>query len=195
MGYYTTEALVWIAQNSIAIISVATVFISLAAVLISFITWRSQVKYNKNSVMPILNIIVGDYENDIFVKLVNNGVGPAKIDKLTCTHGGTSSSCLINLFPPEGITLEINQTIKCVVPVTAWREFVENLDGRTISPGGMIMLLELADAEKKQITAVRALLKDTCVTVKYTNIYGDKMTPESRMLDWFGRTISDLINF
>ena len=38
---------------------------------------------------PIIDILLGDYENDIYVKIMNNGVGPAIIDKLICEYEGT----------------------------------------------------------------------------------------------------------
>lgn len=65
---------------------ILTIIIALAAVFISIITYRSQVEHNKNSVKPIIDISLGDYVNDLFAKVKNKGVGPAKIQSIHCLH-------------------------------------------------------------------------------------------------------------
>ena len=45
---------------------------------------------NKNSVRPILNVSVGDYEDNIYVRLHNNGVGPAIITRIQCNVDGNN---------------------------------------------------------------------------------------------------------
>ena len=62
----------------------ASILISIVAVFISVQTFRSQKEQNKNSVRPILNVSVGDYEDNIYVRLHNNGVGPAIITRIQC---------------------------------------------------------------------------------------------------------------
>jgi hypothetical protein len=66
------------------LLSLCTLVLSLCAVIISILTARSQKTHNKNSVRPLLGIVVGDYEDDLYVRIDNNGVGPAIITNIKC---------------------------------------------------------------------------------------------------------------
>ena len=87
-------------------ISVCSLVISAAAVVISLTTYWSQKEHNKNSVRPILNITFGDYENDLYIRVDNNGVGPAIVAGVTCTcchfSEPKSADSLIGLMPYPG---------------------------------------------------------------------------------------------
>lgn len=138
--------------------------------------------HNRKSVLPIGHFSVGDYENQIFVHLRNDGVGPMIIEKLTVEKGGNSEqakSAIIEFMPelPGGYL---------------WSNFVEDISGRALSAEKNIVLISLeGDQEEKGFIAakqiVRKALSDLAVKVEYKNIYGEEMPPVSRSLRWFAR--------
>lgn len=173
------------------IISVSSLFLSVVAVIISVITYRSQKEHNKNSVRPILNIVLGDYEDDLYVRVDNCGVGPAIISgtKCTCSYFDEvkSSNCLVELMPHEAVVQ--GKSRSSTVNMHSFSDFVEDITGRTISPGNSITLLQIETLKKDQIFAFRNFLKDCCVEIEYTDIYNSKPWKCRRLLDFFGRTL------
>ena len=180
------------------VISVCSLVTSIVAIIIAIITYKSQVRHNKNSVKPILNIVVGDYEDDLYVKIVNNGVGPALINKTLCVNKRYKQEdfCLIQnsrLIQDPCLVHLIPHSVKfrdSFVVLSHFTDFVENIEGRTIPPGDSITLLELS-GKREKYNALRAILKDVTVTVHYSDVYNDKQPTTERALDFFGRTLSD----
>lgn len=172
-------------------ISVCSLVISAAAVAISLTTYQSQKEHNKNSVRPILNVIFGDYENDLYIRVDNNGVGPAIVAEVTCTccqfSESKSADSLIGLMPYKAVMPGMNRDIS--VNMSAFTDFVEDIVGRTIAPGGRITLLRIKGPTRLQLWAFRNFLRDCCVEVQYTDIYSSKPWTCRRPLDFFGRTL------
>lgn len=165
--------------------AVAALFVSLLSLLLTTFSMTTQRFHNRVSLMPIGFIMVGDYEDNIFVRLYNYGVGPMLITKLTVNRTNTSEEARSTLIDyvsdlPNGLY---------------WSNFVEHVDGRVVAKDGHITLIHLegSSANKKFASArdtLRRELSSLTVTVAYKNIYGQKMKPANRSLDWFGRNIS-----
>ena len=171
------------------IISISTALTSLAAIFISVITYRSQVRHNKNSVRPILDVIFGDYENDLYVRVDNHGVGPAIIKSVVCRSGRREEPCLVSLIP-ERVTLT-TPTISRTVKLFALTDFVEDMTGRTIPPQGRVVLLRLPQPHEYRRAALRCVLRDIRIQIQYTDIYGKEIFTTERDLSFFGRTLID----
>ena len=158
--------------------TILTAITALAAVIISIITYRSQIKHNKNSVKPIIDISVGDYVNDLFVKVKNKGVGPATIQSIHClrTSDGLhqDEAALINYFSDYPFV---------------WTTFANDIKDRTISPGGEMTLLEAQSDDEETLDEIRNRLKDIEIEIEYVNIYNDRMPMRKRDLSWFGRSL------
>ena len=178
-----------------AIFSIGTIVLSVVAIIISIITFRSQKKHNKNSVRPILNIIFGDYENNIYVRVDNNGVGPAIIKNIECTYctekGMVTKKSLIDLISywisTQNNSEYLSRRIDC------FSDFVEDISGRTIAPDHSIVLLKLSNPDHGQATILRSFLNEVHIEVSYTDIYNTKPWTCSRACDFFGRTLSTKI--
>lgn len=160
------------------VVQLATIATAVAAIVISIITYRSQVTHNKNSVKPILNVSCGDYVGEIFVKIKNKGVGPATVLSVKCENGMTETKhcecSLIRYFHNFDFL---------------WTTFADDITGFTIAPGGEIVLLVAKSNNETTLQEIRKRLSNIVVTIEYTDIYGDKMKPSTRNLNWFGRTL------
>lgn len=169
------------------IMSCSSILISLIAIIISINTYKSQVRHNKNSVKPILNIVCGDYENNIYVRIDNNGVGPALIKSISCSTERRTECSLFELIPTE--VRVTSSYFDGFVPLFPLTDFVEDIAGRTIAPAGNIILLQLVEPEEKQRFALRNVLQQITVYVEYTDIYGEEDMHAKRELNFFGRTL------
>lgn len=171
------------------ITSACSLLISVIAVIISINTYRSQKEHNKNSVRPILNIVLGDYEDDLYVRVDNNGVGPATISSIECTcsyfENSMNANSLVELIPYEASVQ--GERGGSIANMHSFTDFVEDITGRTIPPGGHITLLQIKEPKKGQLLALRNLLCKCFVIIKYTDIYNSKMWDCERSLDFFGR--------
>lgn len=154
-----------------------TEFISAVALIVSCFTWWTQKKHNKLSVLPLPEVVLGDYENRISVTLRNNGAGPLIIKKLTVSDANSESQSFISHLTDFNIV---------------WSNFVDLVDGRAILPGKDIELIETNGNETNIgfVTTrdkLRRKLKDLEVKIVYTNVYGDCFPEYSKKLTWFGR--------
>ena len=166
-------------------ISIASVFIACISVFVAYQMFQDQKKHNQNSVRPIVDILIGDYEDHIYVKLTNHGVGPAVIDSLKCEYTGKIqikqrvSNTLVALLAEDGTpTSQIKE----------YSDFVEDICGRAVPVNGEIILVELVGGNMQDNVALRLMLKDICISGTYHDIY-EKSFPYNRKLDFFGRIL------
>jgi hypothetical protein len=163
-----------------------TAAMAVLAVIVSFIsviltTWTLYIQrlHDRKSVQPIGHISVGDYENDIFVKIRNDGIGPMIISRVSVKHSkGAAKNALIHFMPDD----------------ISWNTFVDDVTGRAISPAGHITLLQLQEGLNDAAfivskRKVRQALSELVIECEYTNIYGEKMPLATRKLSWFGRLL------
>jgi hypothetical protein len=178
----------WITDNPQATIALASLAVAVLAFLSARNTARAQHEHNQLSVRPLANIAFGDYENDLWVKLVNNGTGPMVIKSITAIGAANPSEPLINAMPD----LPRNDLV-------TWRHYIAaDTTGRSIrAGGGQLGLLRLSRDNRKEALALRelfALSRDTIraalgplrLRVEYTDIYEKKFVTE-RSLDYFLR--------
>jgi hypothetical protein len=167
-----------------AITAVAALLVSTISIILAIFNMTTQRTHNRKSLMPIAHVRLGDYENRIFVQLHNDGIGPMLIDHIVvCKSRGWSKkqASFVGLVPalPPGIL---------------WSTFVTELSGRALSAGKdiMILLLEGDPSDQKFLAArqsVRLALSDLRIVVRYRDIYGHKMSPARRNLDWFAGNV------
>src|SRR5580704_2616478 len=98
------SAFQWMATNKDLITSwtaILAVFASAASFAIAALSMRMQRSHNRKSVLPMGSVTVGDYENQLFVRVWNYGVGPMIIEKLVIEQDGADQqvSGLIDLMP------------------------------------------------------------------------------------------------
>ncbi|MEG0835607.1 MAG: hypothetical protein RR413_09210 [Christensenellaceae bacterium] len=162
-------------ENWTAILTAVT---AVMAIVISIITYRSQVKHNKNSVKPILNISVGDYVNEIFIKVKNKGVGPATITLCNCIQS------IDNRIRKETAVINYFDDVHFV-----WDTFANDITNLTIAPGGEMVLLRACIEDTESMNAIRKQLRNIEIQIEYIDIYNEKMPVARKQLTWFGRTL------
>ena len=155
-----------------------------ALVCVAFAIYRLETSREQQLLRPNLLVRLGDYEDDIFVKLSNLGLGPAVIRSLRCYSTGShaqEASDLVELMPdlPQG---------------TDWRDFTILHPGAVIAQGQTEALLRLSGDPRNPEFAncaelVRRALMDLAVKVDYEDMFGNAMTPTWYSLSGFGRTI------
>lgn len=155
----------------------ADTVIAIVAVVISFATYIGQIKFNKQSIRPVVDIITGDYEGDVFVKIVNNGVGPAIIQSIDCIGlNGMRNSVLIDLI----------RTISDDLSDVVFSDFTEDIVNRTLPVNGEIVLVALNTEDEEIQMMLRRVLKDVTIDIQYKDIYEDSFY-KNRKLDFYNR--------
>ena len=166
-----------------ALTAIAALFVSFLSIVLTTVSLWMQRTHNRKSILPIGYIAVGDYEDDIFVRLRNDGNGPLIVENMT-------------VFP-TGKQDEYKSSIIAFMPDLPgdhpWTTFVSNIKGTAISPEGHITLIELKGSpDEKDFEAAKEIVRrELCllsVTVTYRNVYNDRMPLISRRLDWFQRS-------
>jgi hypothetical protein len=122
------EAIAAIANTVAAFGSVA---VAIIAIFVSIKALRHQREHNKLSVKPLAQVLIGDYENRVYVKLVNTGTGPMIIKSIK----------IINAPDPS-------RPLKCAMPPGVnWTQYlVTNGADRSMRPGGDIFLVRFQAA-------------------------------------------------
>lgn len=159
--------------------AIAALFVSLVSIIIAVSNFVMQRRHNRKSVQPIGHISVGNYENEIFVRLWNHGVGPMIVRAVTVNKAGEQQTkhSIIDFMPD----LPKNRP---------WTTYVPDISGRAISANDSVTLIALkGNTRDKGFTSARQLvrkaLSSLSIKVDHENIYGEKMKPALRNLDWF----------
>ena len=162
--------------------AIAALLVSLLSIVLKCANLWMQRTHNRKSVLPIGHITVGDYENDIFVRLRNDCVGPLLIEAVAVYKVGEetdSKNSIIDFMPglPGGYT---------------WATFVRDIEGRSLSPQDQLTLIELKGEPSYEdfVSAkkiVRTELSRLGIRIAYRNVYNDRMPTITRRLDWFSR--------
>jgi hypothetical protein len=160
-----------------ALIALCAVVISVFSLFVTIYTTHLQRKHNYHSLAPLVWIQLGDYEEDILVKIENTGVGPIVFKKLSVTKGEAQKGSVVEWMPTD----------------ITWKGFVNIFSGRSIPAGGHLTILHLTgDASDEDFIKtreeVRSLLSELTVNIEFEDIYKRKQPTFSRSLDWFGRT-------
>jgi hypothetical protein len=179
------SAFQWMATNKDLITSwtaILAVFASAASFAIAALSMRVQRSHNRKSVLPMGSVTVGDYENQLFVRVWNYGVGPMIIEKLVIEREDGADQRV-----PGIIDLMPTLPGKC-----RWSTFVREISDRAIPANDHITLILLeGDEDDRDFVAarqmVRKILSGLTVKVEYKDVYGETMPPAVRNLKWFGR--------
>ncbi|MCZ2472470.1 hypothetical protein G9H62_06445 [Aquirufa ecclesiirivi] len=164
--------------------------VSIVSIVFTYIQVRIQRTHNKKTVKPIGRIRIGDYQNNIFVKVENNGVGPLIIKQILIKRDTLQTTkSLIDILPND-LTKRIT-----------WTNFTGSYEGRTIIPGQSLELIvwtinssyegKSNDIIENDRNDLRKALKEISVSVTYTDIYEKEefMHDLSReeFSSWYGR--------
>jgi len=164
----------WVAVNSdfaVAITAIASIFISITALVATIVFSLLQNIHNRNSVRPLCSIIAKDFKNCLSVRIESNGAGPLTIISFKCSKPLKNSETLIELLPEVGQDYET---------------FVRRLTGRTMSAGAQIKLFEIIPQNDEIRAKLRTALKDIKIHMVYADIYKKKFVCE-KYLDFFNR--------
>lgn len=174
--------------------SIGTIFAvitSIVSIAVSIIALRMQRNHDRKSVLPIPQIDFGDYEDCLYVKIENAGVGPAIITdfKAINTETGETAGSIIELMPN-------------VIDHFYWGGFVQHIKGRAIPAQSELTIISfLGDSDEidsHYVPGARALIRDAIrreltkltMSLVVSDVYGKKIEC-SRGLEWFGRRIGD----
>ncbi len=174
-----------IAAIASALLAGVAVVLSLISLYVSHAALRHQREHNRLSVRPLAYVMVGDYENRLFVKLRNNGTGPMITTSILVAGAQDPSRPLIDAMP-------------VLHPKVNWTNFVKDYEGRSIAAGDEMMLLDLSSETSSSHDQfalardrVRLALGNLEVHVEYTDIYNTELPVASRSLKYFHRMLSD----
>ncbi|MGQ0684702.1 hypothetical protein [Bradyrhizobium sp.] len=163
--------------------AIAALIVSFLALLATIANSVMQRRHNRKSVHPIGHISVGDYENQLFVRIRNDGIGPMIVKKVTVRNqeNGETKGSIIDFMTDLPFDYQ-------------WTTFVGDITDRAISANDHLTLILLeGDVQDDRFLSsrhlVRQLVSKLSIQVKYENIYGERMAPASRNLDWFGRLL------
>jgi hypothetical protein len=158
---------------------VASVVIAVAAIWISVRATNWQKVHNEMSVAPLPYVFLGDYNNKIYVKLTNSGIGPLIVKSISVKNCEKTDNNLLSFMPnlPNGLF---------------WTNYVMEFKDRPIPPRDDITLLQFdCDLENAPETEFRdqcrRILASLTVSCDYTDMYGKKFPTYSRKLTWFSR--------
>lgn len=153
----------------------ATVLISVLALLGLFCQVYLQRTHNEKSLKPLGQIDFRDRQDQLYVRVSNNGVGPMILDRLCFIKGGKAYATI-----EECLELD--------------RRSYSRLDGhesvrKVILPTSSLTIFETRFEEYEGEAAIdhaRKQLALITLKVKFHDIYDNKMTIE-RDFQWFAR--------
>lgn len=168
------DASAWSAIGT-TLAAVAAIF----AVLQTKISLERQRSHDYKSVLPIPQVIFGDYINQLYVKLENAGVGPIILLEVLVRdiENKSTKRSIIDLMPP---------TLSHIV----WSNFVGKIEGRAVPAQASLTLISF-EGEADDFDRVRAALGNLTITVNFTDVYGNTFPSYSRDFDWFNRPLSE----
>jgi len=164
------------------IIAFCALLISVVSIYLTLQALKVQKQHNLKSVKPIGRLTAGDYEDDIYISIVNEGVGPLIIKELKVSDGRITALSLIDIVPEH-----INSQV-------IWTDFAANFVERAIKSGDRLYLLrktfdetekQKGDNEKTR-TTLRRFFQHLTLELTYIDIY-DVQYKVERRFDWFGR--------
>jgi hypothetical protein len=158
------------------ITAAGTACAAFAAIVAVFQTKKSlerQQVQNHKAVLPIPQVIFGDYVDHLFVKLENAGTGPMKLSEVLVKD----AACRV-------IKRSIIDVLKLELPTVLWTTFVGNIDNRVIGSGDSLTLI---DYEGDEHAKIRSILSRLAISIAYTDVYGNRFDLYKRSFDWFAR--------
>ena len=166
----------WLSNNSELVIAISAIAVSLISLCVAIKALSAQKTHNKLSVKPIAHFSKGDYEDQIFVRLKNYGMGPLKVTQFDVAREKSKFKRLIDSF--DGLASQIT-----------WDTFTDDIEGRVLAPQKEFTLIQASfNPEQSDMrNAIRNSLAQTTLTVNYKCIYDESQPEAQEKLDWFGR--------
>jgi hypothetical protein len=150
---------------------------------IAFHGVKLQRQNNLMAVRPLPYISCADYEDLLWVKVRNDGVGPMLVRSVTFNRDGSPGEFenILSYLPPLPRGMYWSKLSKDYV--------------RTVPIGSDIPLIELHIDPTKPVQAkyrddLRKALQRLEVIVNYTDMHGSAFKPVSRNLNWFDRRVA-----
>ena len=170
------DLLIWAKGKPENIIACCAIIISLISLLVAGLTLWFQRKHNHLSLRPIAQISRGDYEDQIFVKIKNYGMGPLIVESFKACVDDTKYDKLIDLL--SSVTQDFT-----------WNTFTDNINGRVLSPNKEFVLIQgtFSESDDSIRESIRERLSMTTLTLTYKNIYNQKQPAITERLVWFAR--------
>ena len=165
----------WVSQNAELIVAISAVVISIISLVVARNALHAQREHNILSVKPIAHFSRGDYEDCIFVKIKNYGLGPLLVDSFDVKKDQNNYKTIVDSL--EGLASEIT-----------WDTFTDSIDGRVLAPNQEFVLLKVTfDKDRVDvINNIRKSLAKTTLSIKYNNIYDKTLPVKTEELKWFG---------
>jgi hypothetical protein len=170
------------------IIATCAVIISLCSLGATICALYIQREHDQKSVLPIPQIIFGDYENYIFVAIENAGVGPFVIEEIIVEN------TLSHLTRHSVI-----EQLPSLPDQYCWTTYIEKIEQRRTLPAQQRLVLLQLDEPKDDSggfaavrTQVRTALGNLKLSVSGADVYENKFHC-SRSLSFFHRSFLGLI--
>lgn len=166
----------WVATNAAVIVAVCAAIISLASLAVAVGALKSQREHNYLSVRPIAHFSRGDYENCIFVKVKNYGVGPLLIDSFIVQAAQSTHKRIID-------------ALGSVASEITWDTFTDTIDGRALAPNKEFVLLQgsFTPSQTAAKAKIRLALSKMTLRLTYKDIYARAQPEITEPLSWFAR--------
>ena len=164
-------------MSSSDVIAVGALILAIISVFIANKQLAIQQNHNKKSLKPLGQIDLGDYEDNLYAKITNYGLGPLIIESVFFYYGENKKSDLIKLLP----SLPKDKTYK---------DFVQKFETKIIAPNNNICIFDIlfSKTENSLRDEFREILKDITIEVNYKSIYDESITYKKE-LTWFERNL------
>ena len=145
------------------------------ALLVTVGQWHLQRVHNEKSVKPLGQIYLWDRNKTIAVRIINNGLGPLIIDRLSFSKGNNIHSSILDCVDLPAKSFMHNSS--------------DDIVKRVVLPNSSLTVFEatLAEGESEDsLNRVRKQLTPITLKVEGLDIYDNKIILE-RNLQWFSR--------
>jgi len=181
----------------INIIELCALIVSAIAMISAIILGRSQIKQDKNNVVPHAEFMFFDSESKFYVKLKNVGMGPMIIRSMIITLDGEEKASVMSCF-------------KNIVTKEEMKKYYDFEYGRiiskdrVISPNSVLFFIRLR--ERKDVEIIKdeeyyrivAKLADTFRRIKivlvFTDIYNQEFKVERNIEEYFYAWHTEYLN-
>ena len=178
----------FVSNYETTIVAASSFFAALTAIVsiaLTVLSVRAQAKHNRISIKPVGIFPIADYENEITLKLRNNGLGPLLVKDFEITSAGKvlETKNLVELMPklPQGIY---------------WDTFSRISPGQVVSSQGERVILSLTLEPEEQLALahandVRRRLGGLTLKCRYSDLYEKEVQTIESDLTWFLRRWED----
>jgi hypothetical protein len=165
------------------ITAICALVVSFVSVFFTVLTLWVQRRHNILSVRPLAQIALGDYEDELFVRLRNQGVGPLLVQSIDIydRNGKFVGHDLVRQLPlpPERL---------------AWADYTMFFPGMAVPAGSNMVLFQFkGSATNPEFVAhrdeIRAALSALRLEIVYRDVYGKRLPRIGGPATWFGNRI------